>query len=356
MRPGKFGDENFWIGKNVLLTGHTGFKGSWLAEILFKLGANVTGCALNAKRRDALFYLCKLENKIEHHIIDIRDGAQLSDLVTRSMPDIVFHLAAQPLVLSSYTEPVKTWETNVFGSINLLESLKTINKKCAVIMVTTDKVYELDQTNMPKKEDDNLGGYDPYSSSKAAMEIAVSSWRRSFFAQSDVRLATARAGNVIGGGDWSDHRIIPDLVKSLNSGAELEIRNAEAVRPWQHVLEPLFGYVNLAEALYQDSRNSYETSFNFGPDKMLTATVNDLVNTAAEIWGKPKPQFREKTVQHEASHLSLDSTKARDLLDWHPRWSFKETVFHTIYWYKSYFGGSNVASLIEEQIDAYLKT
>ena len=144
--------RNFWIGKNVLLTGHTGFKGSWLAEILFKLGANVTGCALNAKRRDALFYLCKLENKIEHHIIDIRDGAQLSDLVTRSMPDIVFHLAAQPLVLSSYTEPVKTWETNVFGSINLLESLKTINKKCAVIMVTTDKVYELDQTNMPKKK------------------------------------------------------------------------------------------------------------------------------------------------------------------------------------------------------------
>ena len=173
--------RNFWVGKNVLLTGHTGFKGSWLAEILFKLGANVTGCALNAKRRDALFYLCKLENKIEHHIIDIRDGAQLSDLVTRSMPDIVFHLAAQPLVLSSYTEPIKTWETNVFGSINLLESLKTINKKCAVIMVTTDKVYELDQTNMPKKEDDNLGGYDPYSSSKAAMEIAVSKLAKIFF-------------------------------------------------------------------------------------------------------------------------------------------------------------------------------
>ena len=168
-------------------------------------------------------------------------------------------------------------------------------------------------------------------------------------------MATARAGDVIGGGDWSDNRIIPDLVKSLNSGADLEIKNAEAVRPWQSELEPLFGYLNLAEALYQDSRNSYETSFNFGPGKTLTATVNGLVNTAAEIWRKLKPHS-VKMLQHEGLRLSLDITKARDLFGWHPRWSFRETVFHTVQWNKSYFGGSNVASLIEEQIDAYLKT
>ncbi|MDB2513459.1 CDP-glucose 4,6-dehydratase [Alphaproteobacteria bacterium] len=348
--------KKFWGDKRILLTGHTGFKGSWLAEILLKFGGRVTGCSLPAIRHDDLFHLCELEQQINHHIIDVRNKMQLSDLFEKTMPDVVFHLAAQPLVLPSYTEPTETWETNVFGTINVLESLKTINKKCAVVMVTTDKVYELDEFNLPKKENDNLGGHDPYSSSKAAMEIAVSSWRRSFFSKSQVSIATARSGNVIGGGDWSERRIIPDLVRSLVQGTDLEIRNPNAVRPWQHVLEPLFGYMKLAEALYNDDQGSFETSFNFGPDKEFTATVNDLVSTANEIWGKPKPQFLHQKARHEASFLALDNSKARELLGWYPRWSFADSVFHTIDWYKSYFVGSDPASLIKEQIDAYYKT
>jgi len=347
------GMKNFWHAKNILLTGHTGFKGSWLAEILLSLGANVTGCALAARREDDLFHLCKLQDRLDHHIVDIRNKSQLLKIFQQKMPDVVFHLAAQPLVLPSYEDPVTTWETNVMGSLNVLECLKAINQRCAVVMVTTDKVYEIADTASPRIETDHLGGHDPYSSSKAAMEIAVSSWRRSFFAQSEIRIATARAGNVIGGGDWSDHRIIPDLINALRHETELELRNPQAVRPWQHVLDPLFGYLKLAEALYQDQQDIYQTGFNFGPDKGLIATVDDLVNAAGEIWGGEMQRSVKIKARHEAPFLFLDSAKAQNLLGWKPRWNFLETVFHTVNWYKNYLRGSDATSLVKEQIDAY---
>ena len=345
--------KNFWCGKNILLTGHTGFKGSWLAEILLGHGANVTGCALEARREDDLFHLCKLKDRLNHIVVDIRNKNQLLKIFQQAKPDVVFHLAAQPLVLSSYEDPVSTWETNVMGSLNVMECLKTINHLCAVVMVTTDKVYELGNSTSPKKEADHLGGHDPYSSSKAAMEIAISSWRQSFFSQSGIKIATARAGNVIGAGDWSSNRIIPDLINALRHKTILELRNPEAVRPWQHVLDPLFGYLKLAEALYLDQQDVFQTSFNFGPNKRSTATVHDLVNAAGEVWGGELHRSVKNTAQHEAPFLSLDSSKAHNLLGWKPRWSFSETVYQTVHWYKNYLHGSDATQLVKEQINAY---
>lgn len=347
------GMREFWRGKVVLLTGHTGFKGSWLSEILLNLGANVIGCALEAKRESDLFNLCGLQNRLDHHIVDIRCKNKLMAIFQQTMPDIVFHLAAQPLVLPSYEDPLTTWDTNLMGSLNLLECLRDVGKKCSVVMVTTDKVYEISDEKSAKIENDHLGGHDPYSSSKAAMEIAVSSWRRSFFKHVDIRIATARAGNVIGGGDWSEHRIIPDLINALHNETGLELRNPEAVRPWQHVLDPLFGYIQLAKALYLDQTNAYQESFNFGPTKGLIATVNDLVNVASAVWGSKIELSLKNVSQHEAPFLSLDSTKARDLLGWKPKWDFSQTVFHTVNWYKSYLQGNDATSLVKEQIYAY---
>jgi len=347
------GMRDFWRGKVVLLTGHTGFKGSWLSEILLNFGANVIGCALEARRENDLFHLCRLQDRLDHHIVDIRCKNKLMTIFQQTMPDIVFHLAAQPLVLPSYEDPVTTWDTNLMGSLNLLECLRGVGKRCSVVMVTTDKVYEISDENSAKIETDHLGGHDPYSSSKAATEIAVSSWRRSFLKQLDIRIATARAGNVIGGGDWSEHRIIPDLIKALQNETGLELRNPTAMRPWQHVLDPLFGYLQLAKALHLDHTEAYQESFNFGPNSELIATVNDLVNDASAVWDSKIELILKNVSQHETSYLSLDSTKAKDLLGWKPRWNFSETVFHTINWYKSYFQGNDAASLIKDQINAY---
>lgn len=348
--------KSFWHGKNVLLTGHTGFKGSWLAEILLSFGANVTGCALAPDRSDDLFNLCKLNDQLDHYIVDIRNKSELLRIFLNKTPDVVFHLAAQPLVIRSYNEPVITWDTNVMGTINILECLRILDKRCAVVMVTTDKVYEISEKSLPRSENDHLGGHDPYSSSKAAMEIAVSSWRRSFFAQSEIKISTARAGNVIGGGDWSNNRIIPDLIKALHHDTDIELRNPGAVRPWQHVLEPLFGYLKLAKALYFDERDVYQAGFNFGPDPKLIATVGDLVSEACKVWGGKTRRTVRRIKEHEAPFLSLDSTKARDLLGWEPKWDFSQTVFHTVNWYKSYLQGNDATSLIKEQIYAYAES
>ena len=345
--------KEFWYGKNILLTGHTGFKGSWLAEILLDLGANVTGCALEADREDHLFHLCKLQHRLDHQIVDIRNKSHLLEIIQCKKPDVVFHLAAQALVLPSYEAPFATWETNVIGSLNILECLKTISHRCAVVMVTTDKVYDITNETYPKTERDCLGGLDPYSSSKAAMEIAISSWRSSFFAKTGVRIASARAGNVIGGGDWSSHRIMPDLIHSLQNETVLELRNPKAVRPWQHVLEPLFGYLRLAEALYQETNEIYQSSFNFGPDNSLISSVNDLVTEAVKAWGGEIRPSSESAKHYETPYLSIDSSKARSLLGWESLWTFPETVFYTVDWYKRYFQGEVASSLLKEQINVY---
>jgi CDP-glucose 4,6-dehydratase len=345
---------NFWTGKKVLLTGHTGFKGSWLAEILLTLGAKITGCALESKRNDDLFHLCKLENRVDHRVIDIRDKKTLLNVFEGSKPDVVFHLAAQPLVLESFDFPLSTWETNVIGSLNVMECLREINKICAVVMVTTDKVYEQSDDRSVKIESDHLGGHDPYSSSKAAMEIAVASWRRSFFQNNHIKIATARAGNVIGGGDWSDYRLVPDLINALQHKSELIIRNPSSVRPWQHILEPLFGYIKLAEFLYQNDDSIYQTSFNFGPDKNLIATVADLIAEASKVWGGEIKYSLRVSNNYESQFLFLDSTKAQKLLGWNQQWNFNETIAHTVNWYKNFFEGNDASSMIKEQINAYI--
>ena len=348
------GMNSFWSGKSVLVTGHTGFKGSWLSEILLREGASITGLALSPMTGEDLFCAAKLQDRLSHNVVDIRNRDAVENVMLAAKPDVVFHLAAQPLVLSSYDDPAYTWETNVMGTINLLEALRRNQKPCASVIVTTDKVYENvgDQTALD--ENSQLGGHDPYSSSKSATEIAVASWRRSFFDNDRASIVTARAGNVIGGGDWATNRIVPDIVRSIQHQDILKVRNPNSVRPWQHVLEPLFGYIKLAEFSYSNEISSSIDGFNFGPSKNVVASVSKLIDKSAEIWGTPVRVQREEEARHEAAYLMLESSRAGSLLDWHQRWDFETTVHNTIYWYKRFLAGACASSLMKEQIDEYV--
>ena len=346
--------NDFWSGKSVLVTGHTGFKGSWLSEILLREGASVTGLALSPKASDDLFLAAKLQDRLSHNVLDIRDRVAVEDLVLDAKPDVVFHLAAQPLVLTSYEDPAYTWDTNVMGTINLLEALRKNQKICASVIVTTDKVYENAGDKTALDENSQLGGYDPYSSSKSATEIAVASWRRSFFDDERSSIVTARAGNVIGGGDWAVDRIIPDIVRSIQHQEVLKVRNPDSVRPWQHVLEPLFGYMKLAEFSYNNKASSKIGGLNFGPSSNVVASVSSLINKSARIWGRPVRVQLEDVARHEASYLMLESSKARRLLDWQQKWDFETTVRNTIEWYKRFLTGVCASSLMKEQIDEYV--
>jgi CDP-glucose 4,6-dehydratase len=344
----------FWSGKSVLVTGHTGFKGSWLSEILLREGAAITGLALSPRTGQDLFCAAKLQDRLSHNVVDIRNRDAVADVMLAAKPDVVFHLAAQPLVLSSYDDPAYTWETNVMGTINLLEALRRNQKPCASVIVTTDKVYENvgDQTALD--ENSQLGGHDPYSSSKSATEIAVASWRRSFFDNDRASIVTARAGNVIGGGDWATNRIVPDIVRSIQHQDVLKVRNPDSVRPWQHVLEPLFGYIKLAEFSYSNEISSSVGGLNFGPSDNVVASVSNLIDKSAEIWGTPVRVQMEDETRHEATYLMLESNRAGSLLDWHQRWDFETTVRKTIDWYKRFLAGACASSLMKEQIDEYV--
>jgi CDP-glucose 4,6-dehydratase len=343
-------------GKTVLVTGHTGFKGSWLCLWLERLGARVVGYALPPPTVPSLFEQAGIAALVDHHIGDVRDAAALAAAVKSAQPDFVFHLAAQPLVLDSYAAPAETFATNVTGSINLLEALRASGSRASVVMVTTDKVYRNAETGQAFAEDDPLGGHDPYSASKAAMELAVASWRDSFFGSEDsARVATARAGNVIGGGDWSANRIVPDLARALAGNAVPELRHPGALRPWQHVLEPLAGYLWLGAKLADADGAAFAEAWNFGPDPDDAHSVGDLAEALLAAWGRPGWERAEDAeAPHEAGLLRLAIAKAEARLDWHPVWDFAATVERTAGWYRAVLDEPDMARAASlADLDAY---
>ena len=342
--------SSFWTGKRVLVTGHTGFKGSWLSFWLNRLGAELAGMALAPDTDPCLFDQLKIKSLGDHMIGDVRAADLVARRVAEVNPDIIFHLAAQPLVLESYQTPLETWQTNVMGSLHIMQAIRELPGRCAVVMVTTDKVYDNLEDGSAYNEQHPLGGHDPYSASKAAMEIAVSSWRRSFLGGTDIRMASARAGNVIGGGDWASNRIVPDIVKALEAGQEIAVRNPETVRPWQHVLEPLAGYLALAEQLWSSDNPSFQSGFNFGPNPNSVRSVRDLVSEALRHWPGNWTDVRPKGAPHEAGLLSLDPSKSEALLGIKPRWTFEQTIEKTINWYRAVGDGKSAVDVTESQL------
>ena len=350
-------------GRKVLVTGHTGFKGAWLCEWLLSLGAEVHGFALPPPTKPSLFNQLKLAKRIKSHTIgDIRDLVVVKNAMRRVKPDFVFHLAAQPLVRLSYQKPVETFDTNVMGTIHILEALRQVfctcrtKKSCSVVCITTDKCYENKETHRPYKEDDPMGGYDPYSCSKGCDELVISSYRRSFFGslESPVWVASARAGNVIGGGDWALDRIVPDCMRALAKGEAIPVRNRVSTRPWQHVLEPLGGYLTLGAALASRTRfEDYASGFNFGPDPEMNRTVKDLVTEILK-WTKGSwVDNSNPNAVHEAGLLNLDIRKAKRVLGWKPKWNFEKTVEETVRWYDGVKKGECPIELTQRQILEY---
>jgi len=363
---------HLYSGKRVLVTGHTGFKGAWLCEWLLGLGAEVYGLSLPALK-PSLFFALELERRMKHSIQDIRHAADLTETVREVRPDFIFHLAAQALVRVSYREPVPTFATNALGTAHLLEAVRVANFPCAVVVITTDKCYENDGAahgGSPRsfKENDPLGGHDPYSASKAAAEIIVASYRDSYFSHgTDVALASARAGNVVGGGDWAEDRLVPDCIRALQAGQPIPVRNPNFTRPWQHVLEPLSGYLLLGaklEAARQSKSSAeiarYAQAFNFGPEPDANRSVRDLVEEVLRHWPGSWEQIPQEKHLPEAPLLSLAIDKARETLGWQPRWNFSETIQQTVSWYRDYFarapqsGAASMIDFTQAQIRAYI--
>lgn len=349
--------RSFYDGKKVFLTGHTGFKGTWLTALLYKLGATVKGYALEPQESKQFYELFLPGRHIQSVIGDIRDKEKMRREILSFQPDLIFHLAAQPLVLRSYEIPAETFEVNVVGTANLLEILRQVERRISIVIVTTDKVYENNEEKLMFKELDRLGGYDPYSASKACTEIVVDSFRNSFFnrhkfKQHKKAVSSARAGNVIGGGDWSNNRIVPDTAKALLNGCSIKVRNPEAVRPWQHVLEPLTGYLLLGAESY-DQPERFSQPFNFGPYPEDHLTVKELVKEAIKVWGSGSFEVVESGEKHhEAKSLHLDISRALTELNWKPKLNASESVMWTMAWYK--MGHSLQADFTFEQIDNYL--
>jgi len=334
-------DHNFWTGKNVLITGHTGFKGSWLSLWLNMLGASVSGYALEPLTMNDNFVLTGLDKKITHSIGDIRDYNALQEFFNKVNPEIVFHLAAQPLVWESYNDPKSTYDINVGGAVNVLECCRKIDSVKVIVNVTTDKCYENKEWVWGYRENDRLGGYDPYSSSKACSELVSEAYRKSFFnpdtfIQHGKSLATARAGNVFGGGDWQTDRIVPDCIRALEKDEPIIVRSPHAIRPWQHVLEPLSGYLELAEKMYNNPI-AYAEGWNFGPTDSSFLSVGSLVNEIVKTWGTGSwEDHSNPTAPHEANTLKLDITKAKSQLGWSPKWDINKAITETVAWYQQY--------------------
>lgn len=339
-----------WQDRRVLVTGHTGFKGSWLCETLLGRGARVAGLALPPEGSLAFFDQLGLAGRLDHAVVDLRDAGAVAARVAQVAPDVVFHLGAQSLVQRSYAKPVETWATNVLGTVHLLDALAALARPVAVVVVTTDKVYENREWVHGYRETDRLGGHDPYSASKAAAEIAVDSWRKSF---GGLRIATARAGNVIGGGDRAENRILPDLARAFAKGQPLAVRNPDSVRPFQHVLEPLAGYMTLAERLIGSDDPKWQSAFNFGPEPGDLMTVRNLVTAAVESWPGTWVDASDPTARHEAGQLSLTIDKARSDLGWSPHWDIKRGLAETIGWYRQAAEGADVGQLTRAQIAAH---
>ncbi|MGH6683954.1 MAG: CDP-glucose 4,6-dehydratase [Pseudolabrys sp.] len=344
--------DEFWPGKRVLLTGHTGFKGSWLTLWLRRLGAEVTGIALRPATTPNLYTEAGIGALCRSHFCDIRDGSAISDLVRAARPQIVFHLAAQPLVRAGHKEPCATFDTNVMGTVHVLDALRGLDSVRAAVMVTTDKVYRDVESRRPCREDDPLGGQDPYSASKAACEMVIASYRDSFLSTQGIALASARAGNVIGGGDWSDDRLIPDAVRAWQAGHTLQVRRPQAVRPWQHVLEPLTGYLSLARKLWE--RSAPAGAYNFGPDNGETASVRDVVEQARRDYGQGAAHYGDGSDgPHESAWLALDVAKARKVLGVSPVLSLTQAIGLTMGWYRAHGRGADARQLCDADISGF---
>ena len=349
--------KNIYENKNVLVTGHTGFKGSWLVAWLKQMGASVTGIALDPPSNPNHFGVAQLAGCITDHRFDIRHLDKLKQAIFESKPNFLFHLAAQPIVSSSYDDPITTWSTNVMGTINVLESLRKVDHACSAVLVTSDKCYDNVEWEWGYRENDRLGGPDPYSASKGAAEIAIRSYVKSYFSNADnkVRIASVRAGNVIGGGDWAEHRIIPDCVQRWSHGKVVELRNPYSTRPWQHVLEPLGGYLTLGAAL-ANNKQLHGEAFNFGPQAGQNRSVLDLVKEMSSRW--PRVKWAEceprSSKFYESDLLKLNCDKALHFLKWHAVLNFEETVALTADWYQAYYDDpSSISEVTSKQISEY---
>lgn len=351
-------EKAFWQGKKVFITGHTGFKGAWLSLWLYSLGARVMGYALTPPTKPSLFDLCKMDGFIDSQIADVRDGELLRKTMLDVSPDIVIHMAAQPIVRESYNNPAETYEINVMGTVNVLEAVRHCNNVKVVVNVTTDKCYENREWFWGYRENEPLGGYDPYSNSKACSELVTSSYRNSFFNQKDfathgVAIASARAGNVIGGGDWATDRLIPDCIRAILKGERIIIRNPQAIRPWQHVLEPLSGYLVLAQKMYEEGP-VYSEGWNFGPNIDDAKPVEWIAKKVCDVWGNNASYvIDEGKHPHEAGYLVLDCSKAKAKLGWHPRWNLEMAIEKIMEWTRAYKESKNLADVCLSQIKEY---
>ena len=350
--------NNIFHNKTIIVTGHTGFKGSWLALWLLNLGAKVIGIALDPPTKPSHFIETKISSKIQDYRIDLCDLDSVKKIINQNNPDFIFHLAAQSLVRESYINPIKTWQTNVIGTLNILESLRTLKNRCIGVIVTSDKCYNNKEWNKGYEETDELGGYDPYSASKGSAEFVFKSYYKSFFSEegNNIRIASARAGNVIGGGDWAKDRIVPDCVKAWSKLETVKLRNPDSTRPWQHVLEPLSGYLNLARLLESNSRIHGE-SFNFGPSDKEEFSVLDLVKNMGKYWTNVEWIIDNNSSQSkESSLLKLNCDKANNILKWNLAMDFQDTVRLTTEWYKSFYNNSdNIVDKTLSQISEYSK-
>ena len=355
-------ERNFFLGKKVFVTGHTGFKGAWLCMMLSRLGADIYGYALKSPTSPSLFDVADVESLLKKSIIgDIRNYGFLKETLADIAPEIIIHMAAQPLVRESYINPVETYDINVMGTVNLLEAVRYTDSVKAVVNVTTDKCYENKEWYWGYRENEPMGGYDPYSNSKSCSELVTSSFRNSFFNPSDfgtkhhVALASARAGNVIGGGDWAEDRLIPDFIRSITTNQTVKIRNPYAIRPWQHVLEPLSGYLTLAYNLYKDGCK-YAAAWNFGPEDQDAKNVEWVIAAICRLWGDNANYKIDASPQpHEAGYLKLDCSKAKALLNWYPQWDIQTALEKVVSWTQCYLSGKNMRECSAQQIEEYLK-
>ncbi|MCL4480055.1 MAG: CDP-glucose 4,6-dehydratase [Candidatus Thermoplasmatota archaeon] len=344
--------NEFYRAKKILVTGHTGFIGSWLSEWIILLNSRLCGYALDPSTVPNLFDALTLKSSMVDIRGDVRDSKLLRKTLREFNPEIVFHLAAQPIVLDSYENPVETFDTNVTGTVNLLNELRHVESVKTIIVMTSDKSYRNNEWVYPYRENDILGGKDPYSASKSCQDIVVDSFRESYFSNSGIGISTVRAGNVIGGGDWASHRIIPDLVRGIVNGEAVKIRNPQSVRPWQHVLEPISGMLTLAEKMYNDI--NFSGAWNFGPENYREVTVKELVEKFIENWGSGNYVIEDKENFKEANYLQLDISKAKREMRWTPRFDFLEALKFTVDWYKEYYRNQKtIGKKTNEQINDY---
>ncbi len=348
-------DLSFYKNKKILVTGHTGFKGSWMCMVLKYLGAQVTGYALEPPTNPALFTIADVADNMNSIIGDVRDLDHLNKVFDEVQPEIVIHMAAQPIVIESYKKPAYTYEVNVMGTVNVMEAVRLHDCVKSVVNVTTDKVYNNREWEWGYRENDSLDGYDPYSNSKSCSELVTATYKRCFFNNRDIAVSTCRAGNVIGGGDFSDDRIIPDSVRAMEAGKPIEVRNSYSMRPYQHVLEPVCAYLELAMLQYNNIEK-YQGNYNIGPDDCDCVTTGELATLFCNIWGDNASwiDHTKTDAPHEAGFLKLDCSRIKRTMEWHPRWHIDDAVGRTITWSKAYFSGEDTVKIMHNQIEEYL--